>query len=87
MKRTAMTFSLIFVAFLLVGFAYVMQGLDALGGMVMIASGIGANLSLLLYDTPRLMSKGIFGKYKWQDDVIILSTVIALGISVMLIIC
>jgi hypothetical protein len=58
-----------------------------MGGFIMILSSFGATVSLLLYDD-KIKSPGSIAKYKWQDDLIKLSTLAIAGLAfIFLVLC
>jgi len=79
MKNYALFFMSLFTVLLLIGTVMLMLNDNVIGGLVIVASSLGATVSLLLYDNERLFSPGSIAKYKWQDDIIKLSTIIGCG--------
>jgi|688.fasta_scaffold1391680_3 hypothetical protein len=87
MKNCALSFSALFTLCLLAGTYLLLTGYSNIGGFIMILSSFGATASLLLYDD-RIKSPGSIAKYKWQDDLIKLTTITITGLAfIFLVLC
>ena len=87
MKNYALSFCALFTMCLIAGVYLLLTGYTNMGGFIMILSSFGATVSLLLYDD-KIKSPGSIAKYKWQDDLIKLSTLAITGLAfIFLVLC